>query len=151
MAKSTGPKKKRAAKKRKTAGVGGREHSAIARSTATGARHPGGFLPAKAGLVLRRWYRPGSTGQPKMSEALSGDLRLAKKVSEGFPTKAVDDVIEAGLVEARVLYDIVLPRRTLADRKQKDKPLSPDQSDRLARVLRVYSRAEDAIGDVTRP
>ncbi|HEY7769931.1 type II toxin-antitoxin system Xre/ParS family antitoxin, partial [Longimicrobium sp.] len=61
-----------------------------------------------------------------------------------------DDVISSGLVDAGVVYEIVVSRRTLADRKQKEKPLSPEQSDRLARVLRIYARAEEAIGDVSR-
>lgn len=53
-------------------------------------------------------------------------------------------------MEPDVVYTLVIPRRTLADRKQKEKSLSPEQSDRLSRVLRIYSRAEEAIGDVSR-
>jgi putative toxin-antitoxin system antitoxin component (TIGR02293 family) len=107
------------------------------------------FAPDKARSVLRKWYRPSSGGE-RASEALNDALRLASKVASGFPTKAVDDVIESGLVEPGTVYELVVPRRTLADRKQKGKPLSAEQSDRLARVLRVYARAEEAIGDASR-
>ncbi len=108
------------------------------------------FVPERAGSVLRRWYRPESNRRTRAPEALSGDLSLARRVTEGFPTEAVDEVLASGLVEPKVMYDIVIPRRTLADRKQKEKSLSPEQSDRLARLLRVYARAEDAIGDAAR-
>ncbi len=108
------------------------------------------FEPKKAGSVLERWYVVEPKRSPKTAETLSETLRLARKVAEGFPTRAVDDVMGAGLVEPAVLYEVVIPRRTLADRKQKRKPLSPVESDRLARVLRVYARADEAIGDMTR-
>lgn len=111
---------------------------------------PREFAPERAGSVIDKWYGSEARGQGRKAEALSGDLRLAGKVAAGFPTKAVEDVISSGLVEPRVMYEIVVSRRTLADRKQKEKPLSPEQSDRLARLLRVYVRAEEAIGDVSR-
>jgi putative toxin-antitoxin system antitoxin component (TIGR02293 family) len=78
---------------------------------------------------------------------LSGELSLAEEVRKGYPVKAVEDVLDAGLVEPAVIYRIVVPRRTLADRKQKAQPLTLEQSDRFARVIRIYSRAEEALGD----
>jgi putative toxin-antitoxin system antitoxin component (TIGR02293 family) len=56
-------------------------------------------------------------------------------------------VLRAGLFEPGELYEIVLPRRTLAHRKEKRQPLSPEQSDRLARMVRVAERAEEALGN----
>lgn len=100
--------------------------------------------------VLRRWYVSERKGAASTAETLGADLQLAERIAKGFPARAVDELIESGLVEAAVMYEIVVPRRTLADRKQKKKPLSPEQSDRLARVLRIYTRAAEAIGDVTR-
>ncbi|HEX8318877.1 type II toxin-antitoxin system Xre/ParS family antitoxin [Longimicrobium sp.] len=111
---------------------------------------PRRFVPERAGSVIQKWYRLEVGGQARKAEALSGELRLAGKVAAGYPTRAVDDVISSGLVEPRVMYELVVSRRTLADRKQKEKLLSPEQSDRLARVLRVYARAEEAIGDMSR-
>jgi putative toxin-antitoxin system antitoxin component (TIGR02293 family) len=122
------------------------EKSATVKSGA----QPREFAADKAFSVLEKWYRLGGGGANRAPEALSGELRLANRVASGFPTRAVDDVISSGLVESSVVYEIVVPRRTLADRKQKEKPLSPDQSDRLARVLRIYARAQEAIGDMTR-
>jgi putative toxin-antitoxin system antitoxin component (TIGR02293 family) len=65
-------------------------------------------------------------------------------------TKAVEDVIKSGIVEPGVLYEFVVPRRTLAHRKAKDQRLTSEESDRLARVLRVYARSEEALGDPER-
>ncbi len=81
---------------------------------------------------------------------LRTDLGAAKAIESGVSTQAVDDVIEAGLVEAAVVYDLVLPRRTLAYRKSREQRLTPEESDRLARVLRVFARTEDALGDAER-
>ena len=42
---------------------------------------------------------------------------------------------------------IEMARRTLAHRKEKRQPLSPEQSDRLARLVRVADCAEEALGN----
>lgn len=108
---------------------------------------PREFAAEEAASVLRRWYRPGHL---PATARLGGELQMAQRVTSGIPTRAVDDVISSGLIDPEVMYTLVVPRRTLADRKQKEKALSPEQSDRLSRVLRVYARAEEAIGDVSR-
>lgn len=142
------PEKKRAARAgRKKSPSTVREPAVLEYGRLSGGGEGRVFAPERAGLVLRRWYRPESGRRARGGDALSGDLSLARRVEAGFPTEAVDEVIASGLVEPRVMYEMVVPRRTLADRKQKAKPLTAEQSDRLARLLRVYARAEDAIGD----
>lgn len=78
---------------------------------------------------------------------LRSDLGVAEAIGEGVPTSAVEEAIDSGVIEADVVYEMVVPRRTLSYRKARDQHLSPEQSDRLARVLRVYARAEEALGD----
>jgi putative toxin-antitoxin system antitoxin component (TIGR02293 family) len=56
-------------------------------------------------------------------------------------------VLRSGLFQPAELYAMVVPRRTLAHRKEKRQPLSPEQSDRLARMVRAADRAEEALGD----
>jgi putative toxin-antitoxin system antitoxin component (TIGR02293 family) len=58
----------------------------------------------------------------------------------------VDEVIESGLLTAADIYELVLPRRTLAHRREKEQRLSPEESDRLARVVRILARSEQALG-----
>ncbi len=86
-------------------------------------------------------------GSRVLKTEVQSELDLARAIHEGLPTRAVDEVLDAGLLEPGEMYQLVVPRRTLAHRKQKRQALSPEQSDRLARVVRVLARAEEAIGD----
>lgn len=81
---------------------------------------------------------------------LRTDLGAARAIESGVSTDAVDDVIDAGIVEADVVYRYVVPRRTLAHRKAGDQRLTSEESDRLARVLRVHAKSDEALGDAER-
>jgi putative toxin-antitoxin system antitoxin component (TIGR02293 family) len=59
----------------------------------------------------------------------------------------VETVVEDGTLTWQEIYDIVIPRRTLAHRKDKGQRLTAEQSDRLARAVRMAARAEEAVGD----
>jgi putative toxin-antitoxin system antitoxin component (TIGR02293 family) len=85
-------------------------------------------------------------GEKVLRREIRSELDLAEAVGIGFPTRAVEVVLKAGLLAAEEMYALVVPRRTLAHRRGKQKILSPEQSDRLARVVRVLGRAEDALG-----
>jgi len=89
-------------------------------------------------------------GKEVLKVELTSDLDLAAAIHEGLPTRAVDAVLAAGLLEPAELYQLVIPRRTLAHRKEKRQRLTPEQSDRLTRVVRVIARSEEALGDETR-
>ena len=86
-------------------------------------------------------------GKKVLKVDVRSELDLAQAIHGGLPTRAVDAVLAAGLIEPHELFQLVIPRRTLAHRKQKRQRLTPEQSDRLARVVRVVSRAEEALGD----
>lgn len=85
-------------------------------------------------------------GADVLQREIRSDLELAEVIHEGLPTRAVDVVLRSGLLEPDELYNLVIPRRTLAHRK-KTRTLSPEQSDRLTRVVRTLARAEEALGD----
>jgi putative toxin-antitoxin system antitoxin component (TIGR02293 family) len=89
-------------------------------------------------------------GKKVLKVELRSDLDLAEVIHDGLPTRAVDAVLASGLLEPAELYQLVIPRRTLAHRKEKRQRLTPEQSDRLARVVRVIARSEEALGDETR-
>lgn len=86
-------------------------------------------------------------GQKVLKRRVRSDLDLARAIHGGLPTRAVDAVMDSGLLDPAELYKLVIPRRTLAHRKEKRQRLTPEQSDRLARVVRVAARAEEALGD----
>lgn len=86
-------------------------------------------------------------GTKVLKREVRSDLDLVDAIQGGLPTGAVDEVLRSGLFQPAELYQIVVPRRTLAHRKEKRQPLSPEQSDRLARLVRLAERAEEALGD----
>lgn len=45
------------------------------------------------------------------------------------------------------VYANVIPRRTLADRQKRNRPLKPIEADRFWRLAAVLARAENAFGD----
>ena len=87
--------------------------------------------------------------------AILPDLRMESEVDLicavelGLPTRAVDDLLKAGLSEKEV-YSLVIPRRTLSHRRAHDRPLSHAESDRTVRVARVAALADQAFGERAR-
>ncbi len=51
----------------------------------------------------------------------------------------------AGL-ELKDIYDIVIPARTLTHRRARKEKLSVDESDKLARVIRIYEHTQRVFG-----
>ena len=105
--------------------------------------------PRSAGLA------PGSTagdwvgrfgGEHARRFDLRSDLELARVVEKGLPTQAIDVAIKSGILEQQDVYRFVVSKRTL-QRRRDEKRLSPDESDKLTRVVRVIARAEMALGD----
>lgn len=98
-------------------------------------------------MVTARGVAEKLGGTKVLKREVRSDLDLADAVQGGLPTRAVEEVLRSGLFQPNELYEIVVPRRTLAHRKGKRQPLSPEQSDRLARLVRVAERAEEVLGD----
>jgi putative toxin-antitoxin system antitoxin component (TIGR02293 family) len=65
---------------------------------------------------------------------------------QGFSLDVVDRAVAAGQISPAELDRLVLPRKTLAHRRVLGS-LTPDQSDRLSRVLRMIDTAETTFGD----
>ncbi len=64
---------------------------------------------------------------------------------KGFPLSVVDALIDSGWLTLAEIDRTVLPRKTLSHRR-KIGVLTPDQSDRLARVVRVVVAAKQTFG-----
>lgn len=86
-------------------------------------------------------------GTKVLKREVRSELDLVEAIRGGFPTGTIDEVLRTGLFEPGEVYELVVARRTLAHRKGKRQRLTPEQSDRLARVVRVAARAEEALGD----
>jgi putative toxin-antitoxin system antitoxin component (TIGR02293 family) len=72
-------------------------------------------------------------------------MELARLVRRGLPFGAVQFVLDSGVLSPAELDRIVLPRKTLANRRRLG-TLTPEQSGRLVRVARVIAAAEETFG-----
>jgi len=71
------------------------------------------------------------------------ELELVELVIRGLPTRVIDWLLAGRKLEKEEIFDIIVPRRTLAHRKQKHQNLSREESERLARVAGVMAMAEE--------
>jgi putative toxin-antitoxin system antitoxin component (TIGR02293 family) len=75
-------------------------------------------------------------------------LRLdLESVEAGVPVETMTNFVSASGVELKDIYDIVIPARTLKHRRSRRQSLSPDESDKLARLVRVFDQAVAVFGD----
>jgi putative toxin-antitoxin system antitoxin component (TIGR02293 family) len=77
---------------------------------------------------------------------LRSGLDLVREIRAGLPAESVEKFVRAGKLSNAEVDRIILPRKTLAHRKEIGK-LTADQSDRLMRVARVIAFAEETFGD----
>jgi putative toxin-antitoxin system antitoxin component (TIGR02293 family) len=70
---------------------------------------------------------------------------LIRLVRQGLPTRAVDLLLAEGRLTLGELDRLVLPRKTLYHRRKLGR-LTPQQSDRLLRVVRLLALAEETFG-----
>ena len=70
-----------------------------------------------------------------------------KTVEQGVPLSAMDEFAAYSGLPVKSLLEVVIPARTLKHRKQKQEPLSTDESDRLRRVARIFDLTVRVYGD----
>lgn len=80
---------------------------------------------------------------------IRSDEDLASLVEKRLPAAAVKALVRGGLSDAEV-YQLIVPRRTLAHRIAKHEPLSKDESDKAVRVARITAMAEQVFGEPER-
>ena len=71
------------------------------------------------------------------------------EIRQGVSVELVDGVLADGRLTAAELDRLALPRKTLAHRRTLGR-LTPEQSDRLVRILRVIEQAEQTFADVAK-
>ena len=86
-------------------------------------------------------------GRKGLKREVRAGLDLGGAIPGGLPHRAPEKGGQSGLCEPGERYTLVVARRTLAHRREKRQPLTTEQSDRLARLVRVAERAEEALGD----
>ena len=76
----------------------------------------------------------------------SSEADLARLVQRGLPLAVLDQVEAAGFSKLEI-DRLIIPHRTRSHRKNKRQPLSLDESDRVVRLLRIQSLAEDVFAE----
>ena len=88
-------------------------------------------------------------GQTVFRKVIDSDLGLAREVEAGFPSASLSHVLD-GLNDSDLaqtdIYAVVGTARTLQRKRKAHLRLSRDESDRLARLVRMIVRAEEAVG-----
>jgi len=70
-----------------------------------------------------------------------------REIARGLPLSALDDFSAYSGIPIKQLLTSVIPPRTLKHRRERNEPLSPEESDRLARVAKIYELAIKVYGD----
>lgn len=84
-------------------------------------------------------------GEEVLGKRVDSGLAFVRRVERGLPKRALTKLRkQSGLSDADMAE--VIPRRTLTAIKG-SKTLSPEQSDRIARLARVTAHAQRAFGD----
>lgn len=71
-------------------------------------------------------------------------------IESGVPVAIMSDFVASSGVPLKDLYDVVIPARTLKHRRARREPLSTDESDKLARVVRVFDHAVAVFDNIDR-
>jgi putative toxin-antitoxin system antitoxin component (TIGR02293 family) len=64
-----------------------------------------------------------------------------RDIERGVPIALLEEFSAYSDIPLKDLLEVVIPARTLKHRRQNGQPLSLDESDRLARVARIYELA----------
>ncbi len=85
---------------------------------------------------------------PEAGGSVRSDLDLAQRIVERLPAAALQRLRQFGFSEPEL--DTIAPSRTRRLRAQKREKLTVEESDRMVRLLRIQTLAEDAFGDTQR-
>jgi putative toxin-antitoxin system antitoxin component (TIGR02293 family) len=89
-----------------------------------------------------------TAAKPLPFKPLTTTLRLdLSRVESGVPLATISEFVASSGIPLRDIYDVVIPARTLKHRRDRKEPLSRDESDKLARLVRVYDHAVKVFGE----
>jgi len=70
-----------------------------------------------------------------------------RDVERGLPLSTLQEFSAYSGISMKELLQVVIPARTLKHRRQRNEPLSAEESDRLARVAKIYELAVKVYGN----
>ena len=73
-------------------------------------------------------------------------LRLDLAQGEvGVPLSAIGEFVSSSGITLKDIYSVVIPQRTLKHRRERKETLTRDESDKFARLVRVYDHAVNVL------
>lgn len=88
-------------------------------------------------------------GRPVLGVDVHSQAALALAVRKMLPLAVLQGLVEAGFNDQEI-EGFVISQRTRRQRAEKNQPLTVDESDRVIRLLRVQTVAEETFGDVNK-
>src|ERR1035441_3404695 len=70
-----------------------------------------------------------------------------REIERGLPLSMLEEFSAYSGIAVKDLLKVVIPARTLKHRRQRQEPFSIDESDRLARVARLWELGVKVFGD----
>jgi putative toxin-antitoxin system antitoxin component (TIGR02293 family) len=70
-----------------------------------------------------------------------------ESLEAGLPLTTITDFLATSGLQFKDIYEVVIPARTLKHRKARQEPLNLDESDKFARLVRVYEQTVKVFGD----
>src|ERR1035438_7698397 len=70
-----------------------------------------------------------------------------REIERGLPLSTLEEFSAYSGIAVKDLLEVVIPARTLKHRRPRQEPLNLDESDRLARVARLYELGVRVFGD----
>ena len=86
-------------------------------------------------------------GKRLLKSDIRSEFDFVRLLQDGVPTAALEALIKRGDLTPQEVEKYIIPRRTLAHRKRRHQPLSREESDKLARVARIFAIAHDTFQD----
>ncbi len=85
------------------------------------------------------------SAQGSWTAKITSDIQMLNAVNEGFSVDALKSLLKRGIIDEAELKEFI-PARTLARRKN-EKRLTPEESDLVARLARIYDYTVEVFGD----
>jgi putative toxin-antitoxin system antitoxin component (TIGR02293 family) len=92
----------------------------------------------------------GPNSAPATDAAATGSTSFQpdwREVERGLPISRLEEFSAYSGFALKDLLEVVIPARTLKHRRQRNEPFSVDESDRLARVARLYELGVKIFGN----
>lgn len=101
-------------------------------------------------MPTRLWHNVlmAQLARAELKTPFMASLRLdLGTVESGVSLDTLNNFVAASGMQFRDIYEVVIPARTLKHRKARKEHLSADESDKFARLIRIFDQAVNVLGN----